>query len=185
MHIVAVVGTMPFPRMIRALAAVRHHRPELSIWVQHAGGGLADGLDGAPFEDRARILVRMREADAVVCHGGSGTVRDAISAGHAPVVIPRLAKWQEHVNDHQMEIEEAFSDAIVFVPEPEPAALLSAIEAARLRRGKQGGVVPAPGPLAEEIARILQNTEPSMRTGALWRFLRILTFWVPTKGRAR
>jgi UDP-N-acetylglucosamine transferase subunit ALG13 len=60
----------------------------------------AEGHDYLPF-DRVREL--LAEADVVVCHGGTGSVILARSAGRLPVVVPRLGSAGEHVDDHQVE----------------------------------------------------------------------------------
>ena len=41
------------------------------------------------------------DADVIVCHGGPGTIHDALSAGVRPIVAPRSAADGEHVDDHQ------------------------------------------------------------------------------------
>ena len=43
----------------------------------------------------------MRDASAVVCHGGPGTIMLCVSLGKRPIVIPRAADRGEHVDDHQ------------------------------------------------------------------------------------
>jgi UDP-N-acetylglucosamine transferase subunit ALG13 len=40
-------------------------------------------------------------ASAVVTHGGPGTIMDARSHGHTPIVVPRDPRLGEHVDDHQ------------------------------------------------------------------------------------
>lgn len=182
MRVVAVVGTMPFPRLVALLGELRRIRPDLRIWAQHAAGGLADGIEGAPFEPRDRLIERLRAADAVVCHGGSGTVRDAILAGHTPVVVPRLSRLGELVNDHQLEIRDAFAGEIRFVPDPTPEALWDALRDAASRRGAP--VVEAGHALSEEIASRLLARTPSRRAGVVWALLRASAFWCPVR-RAR
>jgi UDP-N-acetylglucosamine transferase subunit ALG13 len=47
------------------------------------------------------------EADLIISHGGVGTIFSAIKKGKKVIAIPRLAKYGEHINDHQIEICEA------------------------------------------------------------------------------
>lgn len=47
------------------------------------------------------------KADLVISHGGVGTIFSAIKKGKKVIAIPRLAKYGEHINDHQIEICEA------------------------------------------------------------------------------
>ena len=45
----------------------------------------------------------MANADIIITHGGPATFRGAIAKGKKPIVVPRLEKFGEHVNDHQIE----------------------------------------------------------------------------------
>lgn len=46
----------------------------------------------------------LSEANVVICHGGVGSIIEAISKGKKVIAIPRLQKYGEHVDDHQIEI---------------------------------------------------------------------------------
>ncbi len=45
-----------------------------------------------------------KDADVIITHGGSGNILEAISQGKPVVAVPRLSKFGEHVNDHQLQI---------------------------------------------------------------------------------
>ena len=47
---------------------------------------------------------RLDEADIVIAHGGAGCIADALERNKPIVVVPRLAKYDEHNNDHQLEL---------------------------------------------------------------------------------
>ncbi|MEJ7584573.1 MAG: glycosyltransferase [Acidimicrobiales bacterium] len=49
----------------------------------------------------ADLAAEMAAANAVVCHGGPGTIMDARRAGVEPIVVPRSGRLGEHVDDHQ------------------------------------------------------------------------------------
>ncbi|HBW18037.1 MAG TPA: glycosyl transferase family 28, partial [Actinobacteria bacterium] len=42
-------------------------------------------------------------AELVICHGGPGTISGAWSRGLRPVVVPRLRRLGEVVDDHQVD----------------------------------------------------------------------------------
>jgi UDP-N-acetylglucosamine transferase subunit ALG13 len=44
----------------------------------------------------------IERADLLILHGGAGSVIQALLAGRKPVVVPRLSRFGEHVNDHQL-----------------------------------------------------------------------------------
>lgn len=48
------------------------------------------------------------EADLIITHGGVGSILQSITKGKKVIAVPRLHKYQEHVNDHQKEIIELF-----------------------------------------------------------------------------
>ena len=48
-------------------------------------------------------------ADIVVSHGASGSIMKALNAGKKVIAVTRLEKYGEHINDHQIQNNEAFS----------------------------------------------------------------------------
>ncbi|WP_415980144.1 glycosyltransferase [Faecalicoccus pleomorphus] len=52
---------------------------------------------------------RIKEADIVVSHGASGSIMKALNARKKVIVVTRLEKYGEHINDHQIQNNEAFA----------------------------------------------------------------------------
>ena len=50
----------------------------------------------------------IKEADLVITHGGVGSIMSAVKLGKKVIAVPRLKKYDEHVNDHQLEIVDTF-----------------------------------------------------------------------------
>ena len=48
------------------------------------------------------------DCDVLITHGGVGTILDGLKLGKKIIAFPRLSKYQEHVNDHQVEIINEF-----------------------------------------------------------------------------
>ena len=44
------------------------------------------------------------ESDLIISHGGVGTIFSALKKGKKVIAVPRLEKYGEHINDHQIEI---------------------------------------------------------------------------------
>lgn len=65
----------------------------------------------------------IEEARIVITHGGPASFIAPISIGKIPVVVPRRYKYNEHVNDHQLEfvrqIEKRMKNIIVAENEEE------------------------------------------------------------------
>jgi UDP-N-acetylglucosamine transferase subunit ALG13 len=68
------------------------------------------------FIEFDEVLDLMARAEVVVSHGGVGSIILALAAGQRPVVAPRLLRFGEHVDDHQLEVAEAFARAGKIVP---------------------------------------------------------------------
>lgn len=50
------------------------------------------------------------KADIVVSHGASGSIMKALNAGKKVIAVTRLEKYGEHINDHQIQNNEAFGN---------------------------------------------------------------------------
>ncbi|MCX6820754.1 MAG: glycosyltransferase [Candidatus Aenigmarchaeota archaeon] len=56
------------------------------------------------FTDFGRLNKLYDSADVLVTHGGAGSILNGLSRGKPVVAMPRLARYYEHVNDHQVEL---------------------------------------------------------------------------------
>ncbi len=59
------------------------------------------------LEREEDILELYKKADVIVAHAGAGTLLTALSFGKPVVVVPRLKKFGEHIDDQQLELAEA------------------------------------------------------------------------------
>lgn len=48
----------------------------------------------------------IQAANIVICHGGPSTFMSVLNSGKIPIVVPRLAKFDEHVNNHQLDFSQ-------------------------------------------------------------------------------
>lgn len=51
----------------------------------------------------------MKECKILITHGGVGSILTGIEYGKVVIACPRLSKYHEHVNDHQVQIVDSFS----------------------------------------------------------------------------
>jgi UDP-N-acetylglucosamine transferase subunit ALG13 len=58
--------------------------------------------DWQPYLEFDALQAALRNAAAVVCHGGPGTILGARHLGAVPIVVPRRHQLGEHVDDHQV-----------------------------------------------------------------------------------
>jgi len=62
-------------------------------------------------DDDEKIIGYFKRARVIVSHCGAGTLLNALTLGKPIVVVPRLKKFGEHVDDQQLELAEVLSDA--------------------------------------------------------------------------
>ena len=124
--IFATFGThhQPFPRFLDALASL----PPDELVVQHGHSPAPRrAREAVPFLDFGAMLERVRAADVVVTHAGVGSILLARREGHTPVVVPRLHRLGEHVDDHQVDLTEALAEQGKVIPVLDVARLAGAV----------------------------------------------------------
>lgn len=62
------------------------------------------------FLDRDEFIKVMERCDKVITHGGTGAIIGAVKQKKKVIGVPRLAKYDEHVDDHQLQIINEFSN---------------------------------------------------------------------------
>lgn len=68
------------------------------------------------FLDRDEFSNEMEKADIVITHGGTGAIIGAVKRGKKVIAVPRLAKYDEHVDDHQLQLIKQFDDLNLICP---------------------------------------------------------------------
>lgn len=132
----ATVGaTLPFDRLIQSVAQLKDAGliPERIIAQTGMGGIRPQGIEThetLPFE---RVQEILREADIVICHGGTGSLITALREGCRVVAMPRLFKKREHYDDHQAEITAAFAQRGLIAVANSPDELTRALTTVRNR----------------------------------------------------
>lgn len=132
----ATVGaTLPFDRLVSMVAELkaRGDIPE-DVLIQTGLGGLVppqiETVETLPFD---QIQARLREADIVICHGGTGSLITALQQGCRVIAVPRLFARGEHYDDHQAEITTAFAARGLICVANSPDELAAALQTVRAR----------------------------------------------------
>ena len=58
----------------------------------------------------------MDDADIIITHGGVGSIIESLKKNKKIIVCPRLKKYNEHTNNHQLQIVERFSKKGYIIP---------------------------------------------------------------------
>lgn len=53
----------------------------------------------------------MEEAELIITHAGTGSVIPPLKLGKKVIVFPRLEKYKEHLDNHQLELRDVFTNA--------------------------------------------------------------------------
>ena len=79
------------------------------------------------FVSQEEFLEKIKEAKYVITHGASGSIMKALNEGKKVIAVTRLEKYGEHINDHQIQNNEAFGSNGYVLPVFEMEELKDAI----------------------------------------------------------
>jgi len=70
-------------------------------------------FDLIPMEKLKKLV---KESSFIITHGGVGSIIDSLIEDKKVIACPRLKKYNEHANDHQLQIVKKFSDDGYIIP---------------------------------------------------------------------
>ncbi len=108
--IFVTVGTqLPFDRLIRSVAVWAGKQGLTDIVFQSGPEGLLpEGFTASEFLSPDQFEGYINQADIIVGHAGMGTILKGLELAKPVVILPRLKKYGEHRNDHQVHTAEKF-----------------------------------------------------------------------------
>ncbi len=109
--ILLTVGTVfPFDRLVKAVdtAAEKIQFHEEIIAQTGDCSYVPRNFKSVPFLEKSQLDKYITEASAIISHAGVGSIKSALSSYKPLLVMPRLKKYHEHVNDHQLILAERF-----------------------------------------------------------------------------
>ena len=62
------------------------------------------------FTTQDEFSKRIDESDLIITHGGTGVIVNALKKNKKVIAIPRLSKYGEHVDDHQIQLINEFKE---------------------------------------------------------------------------
>lgn len=78
-----------------------------------------------PIEEMRKLI---NSADLIITHGGVGSIITSIEQGKKVIAVPRLKKYNEHVNDHQLDIIKSFDEMGYIIGIEDVAQISEALE---------------------------------------------------------
>ena len=108
--------------------------------------------------DPDTFKAKMAEADIVISHGASGSIMGALNAGKKVIAVARLEKYGEHINDHQVGINETLASEGLVLAVREMDELGDAIEKVELGQAElKPWHNPNPNAIIDEIDNFIQK----------------------------
>lgn len=102
------VGTQdkPFTRIIQAVEQAVIDGEITDEVIVQAGNTRYESkvlnvLNYVPFDEFNTYL---EKADIIITHGGVGSILNALKLKKKIIAVPRLKKYGEHINDHQLQV---------------------------------------------------------------------------------
>ena len=107
------VGTLfAFDRMTRTLdEAIGAGAIDQSVFGQIGRGKYQPvNMEWVEVLDKEAFEQKISQADALLSHAGMGSIETAIRYSKPLLVMPRMKKYGEHVNDHQVGTARKFAE---------------------------------------------------------------------------
>lgn len=151
-------ATQPFTRMLEAVGRLVSQLPQ-PVVIQRGHTPFENpNCEVLDFVGMERFEALVSSADLLIFHAGAGSVIHAVRAGKIPVVMPRLARYGEHVDDHQVEFAEMLAGQGKVILARDASDLEVAVAQARALGSRPAGTEPPRmlGMVAAELAHQAQ-----------------------------
>lgn len=118
--IFVILGTQDkqFTRLLKALEKeIRKENIKEKIIVQAGSTKYKSKyMEIYDYLDMKSFNKYIHDADYIITHGGVGAILDSIKKNKKVLVVPRQQKYDEHENDHQIQITERFTKMGYILP---------------------------------------------------------------------
>lgn len=111
--IFVTVGSQKFPfdRLIKRVdQMIRECLIKEEVFIQTGTSKYIPICRHQKFCGQGHFEKLMEACDILITHGGAGTMVDAVKRGKKVIAVPRLARYREHVDDHQLELVKRFHE---------------------------------------------------------------------------
>jgi UDP-N-acetylglucosamine transferase subunit ALG13 len=118
--IFVVLGTweMPFTRpLIEIERAVQQGLISMPVVVQCGKTAYSSpSMKLVPFYGQQELEQMYEQATLIICQAGVGSIMLGLKKNKKVISIARLAKFEEHIDDHQLEILDVFTKSGAVLP---------------------------------------------------------------------
>ena len=118
--ILILLGTQekPFERILKAVSSEikKGNIKEKVIAQVGCTKFVDDKIEMFDFISKDEIASLIDKARIIIAHGGVGIITECINKNKKVIVVPRLKKYKEHTNDHQLQITKEFAKKGYILP---------------------------------------------------------------------
>ena len=111
--ILILLGTQdkPFERILKAVSnEIKKGNIKEKVIAQVGCTRFTDNkIEMFDFISKDEIESLIDKARIILTHGGVGIITECITKNKKVIVVPRLKKYKEHTNDHQLQITKEFA----------------------------------------------------------------------------
>lgn len=155
--------TSGFDRLVKALDEYAGNRPEAEVVIQ-SGSGRYVPVHARAFGFKDSLKAEIEQADLVISHGSIGFF-DALRLGKRLIVVPRLARFGEIIDDHQVGFAQACSISYGFPVVLEISELAATLDRIASEPAPSAIMVGKPTGLHRELAAYLAGLSPGHDPG--------------------
>ncbi len=103
MIFVSVGSQLPFDRLIKTIDDWAATHQNETVFAQIGNSSfIPQNIEFCETIDPINYSKRIKDADLIIAHAGTGTIITALELGIPLLIMPRLAEKGEHRNNHQL-----------------------------------------------------------------------------------
>jgi len=113
--IFVITGTQKFEfnRLLRAIDELLANKKITDKVFAQIGNStyIPQNYEYSKYLSKSEYNKYVSEASLIICHSGGAAINATLKDGKIVVAVPRLKTFNEHVDDHQLEIAKKYGDA--------------------------------------------------------------------------
>ena len=129
MIFVSVGSQLPFDRLIKTIDEWAATHQNETVFAQIGNSSFTpQNIEFCETIDPISYSKRIKDADLIIAHAGTGTIITALELGTPLLIMPRLAEKGEHRNNHQLATVKRFLNFPLIKVVEDETLLLSTLD---------------------------------------------------------
>ena len=93
-----------FSRAIRLIELAQHLLPRPIVAQIGYTNYSSPHFNNIKFVTESKFIQYIALSKLIISHAGAGVIINCLKEGKKPIIIPRLSKFDEHIDDHQLNL---------------------------------------------------------------------------------